>query len=321
MKIDFRNLPNPFLLAPMAEITHCAFRKIVGRFGNCGILFSEMLSARGLPKEKLSISPMTRRVQNDSPLFYQLLAVEPEHVKPAIDALMQFEPDGIDINMGCPAPEIISQGGGIYLRKDTDKARKILTAARKAWKGALTVKTRLGWKLDMKELRDFVNMIADCGADALILHPRLKNEKLKRRARWELLPEIKSFCPLPLIGNGDIESAEDALEKTKRFGCDAVMIGRAAAKQPWIFLHIREIRNGNNITPVDMPAVWLEFTDNLKEFFEEKAALARLKVFTRWYAGNFFHSHVFWKAVNRAKTLDEAINAGQDFFERCLSNP
>lgn len=312
--INFRNLSNPFMLAPMAEVSHCAFHKLILQFGGCGILFIEMLSAKSLPHETITESYHTRRINTTVPLFYQLLVSSAEQVAPAINALLPVSPDEIDINMGCPAPEILQMGGGIALRKDLKKVEHILKTVRSVWQGPLTVKTRIGWEMNMQDLRDFISCAEQCGADAVILHPRLKNEKLKRRARWDIVTEAKAFSPLPVIGNGDIASAKDAVEKYQKYKCDGIMIGRAAVQMPWIFLHIQEILQNKPCTEINLPKVWFDMVSNLKELLPEDKRLVSLIEFTVWYSKNFMYGHQFWKRVQNAKDFDDAVNEGKEFL-------
>ena len=226
------------LCAPMAGLTHSAFRRLVADFGGHGALFTEMLCGRWLLREPLGTSPAVKRRPEEGPVFYQLMISDPDLVPAIMDRLRTVQPTGVDLNCACPAPNVRAVGAGSELFEDPPRMEAILRAMRRHFDGPLTVKIRLGksagdWHA---RLLDRLRLIADCGADAVILHPRFSDEKLRRRARHELFPELCAAASLPVIASGDIHRPETLKARPECFaGVAAVMVGRMAVVQPWVF--------------------------------------------------------------------------------------
>ena len=301
-------------LAPMAGITHSAFRRLVADFGGCGALFTEMLSGSAVIQEKLDRSPFTLRRDCEGPVVYQLLFNGAENIETAIKRLSACNPFGIDCNCACPAPEIRKQGSGAALFRDYDRLAKVIERMRNAWDGLFTVKCRLGddapgWE---QELERRLSLFARIGVDACIMHPRFFGDKLKRRARWSLFPRIAAMSDLPIIANGDITCLSDLTSHAKDFASTAgVMIGRMAAVKPWIF---RELRG--EPPALDYAAIWQRFYEYICEDFIPQKALGRLKQFTAYYARNFFFGHDLYRATLPAASLEEIHDKAMAFLER-----
>ena len=301
-----------FFLAPMAGITHAAFRRLVADFGGAGALFTEMLSAKALLHEDLGRSPYTRRREAEGIVIYQLLLADHEQVPAVLARLKTIAPAAIDINLACPAPEITHVNAGAALFRDYDRCARVLFAARTHWRGALTVKCRLGdnapgWEDALvKRLRLF----EDAGIDAVVLHPRFFDEKLKRTARWDRFLWAAAHTRLPIVGNGDIVSRDFLDRQTEAMASIAgIMVGRMAAARPWIF---RELAGA---TPeIDFREVWERLFRYVMEEFPPERALGRIKEFNAYYARNFFFGHQLFAPVQSAQTCDEARARAQTFF-------
>ncbi len=288
----------PLLLAPMAGVTHSAFRRLVADFGGYGALFTEMLSAPAVLRENLAVSPFTRRRTAEGAVFYQLALVDSENIGPVMDKLATLNPYGIDINLGCAAPEIRKRGGGTELFEDRDRLQAVLAAARSRWEGLLTVKCRLGRRVpDWQErFDDRLRIIREAGVDAVTVHPRFAEDKLTRKAQWSLFPGIVAEAGLPVIANGDIVSAHEAKALTGESRCSGCMIGRMAAVKPWIF---REISRGPEA--VDYREIWNRFYGYVAEDFPPEKRIGRLKQFTAYFACNFFFGHELYRQVQGSK--------------------
>jgi tRNA-dihydrouridine synthase B len=301
--LNGKPLSPPLSCAPMAGITHSAFRRLLADFGGYGALCTEMLSARALAAENVLRSPFTRRRAAEGVVIYQLGITQPEQAARAIDALGPVTPDALDINLGCPAPEVVRLGGGCQLFCDVPRLSAVLRAVRAAWPGALLAKFRLGanrpgWETTLSER---IRLFEDCGVDGLTLHPRFEDEKLKRVARWDVLPRIAAATRLPLTGNGDIDSAADLADKRERFPMLAgFMIGRMAVVQPWIFAQAAGLHPA-----IDYTEVWERFHGYVMEDFAPEKALGRVKEFTAYYSRNFAYDHQLFRVAQGAKTLPE----------------
>jgi len=309
----------PLLLAPMAGITHLAFRQLVVRYGGCGLFMSEMLSARAVPHENPTRSFFLKRGPDESPFFYQLVGNDPGHMTRAIQWLEQSSEEagipvnGFDINMGCAAPPIRNSGRGVGLMKTPGLAGRIVSACRRVTRLPLTAKLRLGWEESFDETLAFVRILENEGIDAVTLHPRLAKEKFTRRARWEYVMHLKRAAQVPLIGNGDIRSETNVFQRLQETGCDGVMIGRLAVQKPWIF----GTTSGAVVDSIiDLRELYLEFARLLTLECPEERRIGRLREFTPYYALNFRFGHRLASAVQNAPTLETALEEAARFFER-----
>ncbi len=315
LTVNGHTIDTPLFLAPMAGITHSAFRRLVADFGGYGALFSEMLSGKALLHENVGHTPFTKRRPEEGHVWYQLLLNGTEDLPLIIERLKRLEPFALDLNCACPAPEIKRLAGGAALFADYDRLQSTLGRLRKLWKGTLTVKCRLGDPSDSwKELfTNRLHLFENIGVDALILHPRFSNEKLKRRARWELFPWIAEQTSLPVIANGDILSAgnlRSKLEDTSPLP-RGIMIGRAAVVKPWIF---RDIVSEPG--EVDYLEVWSRYFEYVLEDFPPHRALGRAKEFTGYFARNFFFGHKLDTIARSSSDLETLRAETTDFLSQ-----
>jgi tRNA-dihydrouridine synthase len=305
-------LKNPLFLAPLAGVTNSAFRRLVAGFGGYGALFTEMLSGKALLGEHVGHTPFTKKRQEEGIVWYQLALNGTEDIPRVLDKLICVSPLAIDLNAGCPAPEMERVGTGVSLFADLERFTRVVKGLRKGFDGVFTVKCRLwetetGWQNEfLKRLR----IIEDNGADAIIVHPRFFGEKLKRNARWEHFSWIKQHTKLPLIANGDIGSVAD-IRKIYHL-CTEVsgyMIGRLAVVRPWIFRDIANEMYGYNQTfdTINYINVWETFYKYVMEDFRPEKAIGRLKEFSKYYSRNFFFGHQL-KTMTQCAASCEMIN-------------
>lgn len=245
MKIGNVELQKNVFLAPMAGITDKPFRNICRKFG-AGMVYSEMISAKGLYyRDKKTASLMD--MEGESPCAIQIFGSEPEIIAEVIPCVMEYKPDIIDINMGCPAPKIVNNGDGSALMKNPELMGKIMRAASDASPVPVTAKIRKGWEEDNSLL--CAEILEANGAAAVAVHGRTREEFYSGKADWDVIKEIKNNLKIPVIGNGDIFEAADAKCMFEETGCDGVMIARGAQGNPWIFKQIEELlKQGEVIT-------------------------------------------------------------------------
>ena len=316
------NIIKPALfLAPMSGITHSAFRRLVSDFGGYGALYTEMLSGISLLHENLSTSPYSKKRNCEKKVFYQLLLSGDENIEAILKKNSTVSPAGIDLNLGCPAPKIKKLKAGAALFQDSESLNRVLVSLRKYWSGILTVKCRLGdnvknWKTDFIER---LTIFESNNVDAIIVHPRFSNDKLKRRARWEHFSWIAEQTTIPIIGNGDILSIKPLKENRELFSPLAgLMLGRLAAVKPWVF---KEFNNqvcatDSEETPVNYTEVWDKFYRYTLEDFPPEKAIGRIKEFSTYFARNFFFGHEFYRAVQGSKSLEEVHNSAIAFLKK-----
>ena len=313
-RINGRPVAPALFLAPMAGVTHSAFRRLLADFGGYGALFTEMLSASAFLHERPDESPFTRRRQGEGLVFYQFRISSEEDIGALFQKLPMVDCCGVDLNLGCPAPRIQAQASGCALFRDFGQLRQVLEGIRRHYAGTLTVKVRLGddpdnWRGPFLER---LRLFEDCGVHALTVHPRFSFEKLKRRARWHEFPWIAARTRIPVIGNGDICCLEDLEANQASFAPLAgIMLGRIAAVKPWIF---REFA-GLPAMAIDYLEVWNRLYRYTLEDMPPERAFGRLKEFTFYYAKNFFFGHEMFKSIQKARNAEEIREAAGRFLE------
>ena len=302
----------PLFCAPMAAITHSAFRRLLSDFGGYGALCTEMLSARMILHEDQKRSPCLKRRPQEGKVIYQLMVADTAHLPEIIDRLSALRPDGLDLNAACAAYAAVRQGCGSDLFEDAPRLREILRVMRRCFSGPLLTKIRLGRQSEgwRGRLEDRLRLMADEGVDALTVHPRFFEEKFKRSARHALYGELAQQARLPIIASGDIRGAEDFREHAEQLApVSGVMIGRMAAACPWIFARWR-----NPGLHVDYAEIWRRLCDYISEDFDPTRALIRLQVIAPYFARNFSFGHTFFKAVQSAPDLATARRRTEDFL-------
>jgi tRNA-dihydrouridine synthase B len=307
----------PLLLAPMAGLTHSAFRQIVFGFGGIGLLSTEMLGAKRLPVENPGISPYLIRTVSEKPLSYQLLIASAGELAPALDVLHALKADAVDLNMGCPAPMVGKIGAGITLMERPEDVRSLVAEARRRTALPLTAKIRIGIELDDGKLKAFCTMLEEEGIDMLSVHARLKKESFARKPRWDYIAKIKTWLRIPVVANGGIFSVQDAKNCLRVSGADGLMLGRGAAIRPWLFADIARELYGCTIPEpiVPLPVVYNNFIDLVNDLFRPEYRLGRLKEFTHYFAQNYKFGHHLASRVQSSTSVNEARERSAHFFE------
>ncbi len=224
----------PVLLAPLAGVTDVRFRALVRGLGGCGLSYTELVSVEGTVRRQKRTLALMSRAPGESPFGIQLYGARPEAMEEAAAVAVEAGADLVDINAGCPARKVVRSRGGAYLLTQPELLREILTRVRRAVPVPLTLKIRSGFtEKDLNYLK-IGRLAEDCGVDAVTLHPRTRSQMFSGRAEWAHIAELKAALAIPVVGNGDILTPEDAAEMVRRTGCDAVMIGRGAMRNPWL---------------------------------------------------------------------------------------
>ena len=226
-------------LAPMASVADYAYRSLCKEYG-AAYLVGEMVSAKGLCFQKERAVSLLRVSPPERPMAIQLFGSEPEYFPPAAEIALSYEPDIIDINMGCPVPKVISQGSGSALMKTPLLAAEIVQRTVKASSVPVTVKMRLGWDDRCCDAVDFAKRMEDAGAMAITVHGRTRAQMYSGEADWEGLAAVKQAVTVPVIGNGDVTSPELVKRMYEQTHVDLVMIGRGSYGRPWLFSQVRD---------------------------------------------------------------------------------
>jgi tRNA-dihydrouridine synthase B len=321
----------PIVFAPMAGLSHVAFRQVVRSYlpaGASALLFTEMLSTRLLPLEDVGQTPQTLVAPGEEDLIPQLLGNTEELIAQSIEKLKAIRPAGIDINMGCPVSKVLKHNWGVALMGDIAYAEKVVRETRRHTTLPLSVKMRTGLTDDPGYLVDFAQMLQDAGADWITLHPRIQAQHRKGSANWSYIARVREAVRIPVVGNGDVQESDDVLRMRAATGCDGVMVARASTARPWIFWQVGESlglpapegREGEQAprTPAEEGREYGRalnyFCDELQERFLPEQQLPRLRLFLAWGHKWLFFGHYLSTRVNRCADLPAARKLIDTFF-------
>lgn len=232
----------------MAGVADCAFRQLCKSYG-AAYLVGEMVSAKGLMQGSKKSAQLLEAGEDEHPCAVQLFGGEPQSMGEAVARAMAYQPDVIDLNMGCPAPKIAGSGGGAGLMRDPALASRIITAVKQASPVPVTVKFRKGWDDQSLNGLEFARMAEASGADAITIHGRTRAQMYAPPVDWEIIGAIKRAVKIPVIGNGDVVSPESAKALYDQTGCDLVMVGRGALGAPWLFRQIADYLTTGQYSP------------------------------------------------------------------------
>jgi tRNA-dihydrouridine synthase B len=296
-------------LAPLAGYTDSAFRRICLDWGADAVV-SEMVSADGIiHKQRQTLSYLEFR-DSERPFGVQLFGHDPLIMAKAAEIVLNYQPDFIDINMGCPVKKVLNRGAGGALMNDMPRAVEIVKEVRKVLSGGfiLSVKFRSG--LDIKHLTylDFGMAMQDSGTDIITLHPRTVKQIFTGVSNWKHIAELKKHLSIPVIGNGDIKSAEDAKEMLEITGCDSIMLGRGAVGHPWIFSQIKNSINCTTFTKIsddDKLATLLKHIDYSLDDKPERRVVKEIRSHICYYTKGLDGSAKLRDAINHTDTIDE----------------
>lgn len=235
-------------LAPMASVADRAYRALCKENG-AAYMVSEMISAKGLCYSDRKTEELCTILESERPYALQLFGEEPHFIAEAAKRLMEYRPDIIDINMGCPVPKVAGNGAGSALMKNPELAAEIVRAAVEAVPVPVTAKIRKGWDENHVNAVEIAKALEQAGAAAITVHGRTKNQMYHGKADWEIIRQVKAAVKIPVIGNGDVTSPETAAEMYRETGCDLVMIGRGSYGKPWIFAQVKHYLETGEILP------------------------------------------------------------------------
>jgi tRNA-dihydrouridine synthase B len=322
----------PLCMAPMVGLTHVALRAVARTYlpeGAQTLWPTEMLNSRRLPHEDFSKTPETMRAPIEDGLVPQILGNEEAAIQKSIVKLKDWGAVGIDINMGCPVQKALKHNYGVSLMGDSDYAADVVRMAVQSSNLPVSVKLRAGVQNDFNYLVQFVKKIENAGAQWICLHPRTAEQKRRGFADWNQIKDLKKQIQIPVIGNGDIQTAEDVLRMLQETGCDRVMSGRALAARPWMFWQVGEKlgwappagRTGKAPSTKEEEGqeygrCLLQLIQEMKNYFHEDLALRKLRFYIKTTSVWLLFGQELISIVTREKTLDAVEAQLARFFSQ-----
>lgn len=307
MKIGNLEFKYPVFLAPMAGVTDTAYCVLAHEFG-CDLVFSEMVSDQGINYRNEKTLEMLKTIKEQRPIAIQLFSSDPERMYKAAKFVKELGCcEIIDINMGCPAPKIVKNNEGSALMKNSTLAYEIMCATKEGAKDLpVTVKMRKGWDSNNVNVVEMAQLAEKAKLDAITVHGRTRMDFYSGRADWDIIKEVKANVNIPVIGNGDIRTIDDLVKIFKITNCDAVMIGRAAQGNPWIFRRFKHfLECGIDVgepTKEEVKNVILRHLDMLIEFKGEYIGPREMRKHATWYTHGMYNSATLRNKINKCET-------------------
>lgn len=315
------------VLAPMAGLTDTVFRRFIRRMGGCGLIMTEFTSSDGITRDWALPATRQRRslrylyfTEEERPIAAQLFGADAARLAEAARIVEELGFDLVDLNLGCPAKKVVQCNGGSGLLRDLPLLEKILRAVRSAVRIPFTLKFRSGWSDQEIVATEVARLAEDCGLDAIALHPRTRLQGFAGRADWRLIAGVKEAVRIPVLGNGDIQAPEDALRMVAETGCDGIMVGRAAATNPWIFSQLAQLQAGETYrqpTEADRHRIMRDYYQMLVEE-EHPEAVGKMKQFAGYFTHGVRDGAQLRRAIHESRTAVEILARVEEFFAAAL---
>jgi tRNA-dihydrouridine synthase B len=309
----------PLFLAPMAGVSESPFRRLCRQHG-ADVVVTEFLSAEGIRRENPATIDKLRFGADERPIGVQIFGAEPAAMRDAAALVTDvFQPEFIDINFGCPVKKVVRRNGGSGCLKDLSLVQEVVRAVISGTHLPVTVKIRSGWNEEMRDPVKIALHCQDAGARALALHPRSRTQMYTGSARWEEIAAVKQALQIPVIGNGDIKSAEDVVRMRQLTGCDGIMVARGSFGQPWVFDQARALLEGR--TPIPTPSVEERFAIALgharmvQEYeVDPEGAAIEFRKHLGWYVKGLHNSADLRRRLHAVNSFGEVEGIFEDYL-------
>ena len=310
-------IENPVILGPMAGVTDLPFRVLCHEHG-AGLVCTEMVSAKAILYHNRNTEDLMRTDEREHPVSLQLFGSNPEDVSEAASMIEDRPFEIFDFNMGCPVPKVVNNGEGSALMKKPELAGRIISAVVKKVKKPVTVKIRTGFDKEHINAVEVAKILEDAGASAIAVHGRTRSQFYSGEADWNVIRQVKEAVSIPVIGNGDIRSPEDAEKMIRETGADGVMIARAAEGNPWIFSRTSAwLASGKKLpgpTVKELQDTILRHAAMMIECKGERIAVREMRKHVSWYTAGYPDSAALRRKINTAENFSEMQEMLGDFF-------
>ena len=309
-------------LAPMAGVADTSYRQLCAEMGAV-MTVSEMISAKGLCYDSKGSAELCRISETERPMGLQLFGSEPEFIAKAVSLIQEYQPDWIDLNMGCPVPKVVNTGAGSALMKTPELAEKCIRSAVRETSVPVTVKMRIGWDKEHINAVEFAQMCESAGASALTVHGRTKQQLYSGCADWSVIRQVKEAVKIPVIGNGDVKNAADCQRMYQETGVDLVAVGRATYGNPWIFKEITACFGNQEYippTPEERMQMMLRHIRMILEHSQKPPQLAirEARKHASWYLTGMKNAAAFRARCYQLNSYEEAQKMTEDFLKENL---
>ncbi|MBN2226374.1 MAG: tRNA dihydrouridine synthase DusB [candidate division Zixibacteria bacterium] len=319
MQIGNLNISGRLLLAPLAGISKRPFRLIARRFG-ASVCYTEMISTDGMVYEQGKTIAMLDHTPDEHPIGIQLFGSKPENMAKAVVQIQHHRPDLIDLNFGCPVKKVIKKNGGAAILKDISLAGELMAAAVENTAVPVTIKIRSGWSNDSEVYLELGKMAERIGIAAVTLHPRFRTDGFSGHSDWNKITLLKREVSIPVIGNGDIVTPNDARDMLEQTGCDGIMIGRAAMRNPYIFRRIeRFLEDGTEIPdlgPREKIDLALEHSRGMIAQYGERSGSFMIRKHLAWYTKGFTGGAELRRRLMTVESYDDIVMSLNEYLQQ-----
>lgn len=320
LKIGNVELKSKVILAPMAGVTDVTYRTICKEMG-AGLVYTEMVSAKGLYYKDVKTKKLMKINKENRPVAIQIFGSDPEIMSYVTENHIneRKDIDIVDVNMGCPTPKIVKNGDGSALMKSPELAGKIINKIKKVSKKPVSVKIRSGWDSGSINAVEFAKVLEYNGADMVAVHGRTREQFYSGKADYNIIKKVKENVSIPVVGNGDIFTPQDAVKMLETTGCDSVMIARGALGNPWLIMNIVKILNDDydfyEPSPRDKIEMIKRHALMLAGETDEKIAVLEMRKFTSWYMKGMKNSSKTRTKINKITKLNELCGALDEYIK------
>ena len=323
MNFDFLNTNGKVALAPMAGVTDRAFRELCVNYGACYSV-TEMVSSKGLTLNDKKSKELLAITEPERPCGAQIFGNDPLTMAKAAVKALEFEPQFIDINMGCPAPKVAASGGGALLMKSPELAERIVKEVVNAVNIPVTVKMRSGWDDNTINAVELAKRCENTGAKAITVHGRTKIQMYSPPVNIDIIREVKQAVKIPVIGNGDIIDGKSAAKMLEETGCDLVMVGRGALGRPWVFKQINAYLEHERILPeppvIERMLIMLKHIEKLCEYKGERVGIREARKHAAWYTKGLRGAAEYRAKMSSIESFDDLKYIAGEFIELSKKN-